>query len=306
VKCARFIEKEFQMSPAAPFLITLLHRVKAIVRRVRRPAAERGQVVTAGISGDGVLSPEMRGVVECWMSAKLRALSALMRRIEAGEVPVLSVREKLGAKREHAASMRDAVSPEERLPRGLGWMCAFGPNVRGDGKAFAAFLSEPTMRAMVLTAPERMAKLISPILTATGERKPEWFPTVARRVKNPLHSCDPADPVWLGAEKSSPVPESSQGMTPGSLPPDGVGELSDDRLVKPGDDDLIIARTTSNPEMILAPPQYRSRTQPALSSAAFGCTDCCAVDFQKIRHFVHGLCTTISLRYRNLKWYCRS
>jgi hypothetical protein len=168
---------------SAPFLVTLLDRVKAIVRRAAGPVAERVRPepshAAAGCTVDRPISPALRRRAQGWMAAKLQALSKLMRRVEADDV------------RKPPAHMRRAASsapttripglPEERLPRGFGWMCPFGPTVRIDGRAFAELLDEPWMKAKVLAAPERMAGLIGPILTATGERRPAWFPVVPKR-----------------------------------------------------------------------------------------------------------------------------
>jgi hypothetical protein len=171
---------------SAPFLVTLLDRVKAVVRRVARPAADRTRHVpvdaAGGVLSDRPISPVLRGVVQGWMRKKLRALSALMRRIDAGENLDVPVRPPAAANAGNEPGTRVATPLERRLPRGCGWMCAFGPNVRRDGAAFAEWLNEPWLKAKVLAAPERMAKLIGPILTATGERMPEWFPNVVRRV----------------------------------------------------------------------------------------------------------------------------
>jgi hypothetical protein len=166
----------------APFLVTVLDRVKAIVRRVARPAAVRVRAEPVGASAQAHVRAAPDGLVQHWMTAKLQALSALIRRIEAGETleaPVISPR----AATTGAASPLERVpgSPEERLPRGFGWMCAFGPNVRRDGAAFAAWLNEPAMQARVMAAPQRMARVIGPILNATGERRPAWLPEAPKR-----------------------------------------------------------------------------------------------------------------------------
>ncbi len=127
----------------------------------------------------------LRAVARSWMAAKVRALSALMRRIEAGE-PLASpvgVSRRTAVGGAGAPAARTPGSPEDRLPRCFGWMCAFGPNVRRDGMAFAELLNQPAIKAKVLAAPERMARLIGPMLTATGERRPDWFPVVARSTR---------------------------------------------------------------------------------------------------------------------------
>ncbi len=184
---------------SAPFLVTLLDRVKAIVRRVAGPPAERARLV----SGDGAapaqrpISPALRRFAEAWMSAKVRNLSAFMRRIRAGEdLDAANAGPGKAASGKAAAPVvRAARAPSERRPRGFGWMCGFGPNVRRDGQAFAAWLNQPEVRVLVLAGPQRMAQVIGPILTATGERRPDWFPVVpkrARRTVSPLRGgvCD--------------------------------------------------------------------------------------------------------------------
>jgi hypothetical protein len=168
------------MFPAAPFLSTLLHRVKAVVRRVVRARVDRGRAVPAGAAALAV-SPALRLAAGEWMRARLRALSAVMRRIEAGKNVPEPARASRITIRGDASGVRDVVPPERRLPRGFGWMCGLEPDVREDGAAFAAWLGEPAMRAMISAAPERMAQAISPILNATGAARPEWFPVVARR-----------------------------------------------------------------------------------------------------------------------------
>jgi hypothetical protein len=156
---------------SAPFLATLLHRVKAVVRRMVRARAvpvDRAAAVS--------VSPELRGLAGRWMSARLAALSAAMRRIEAGETLTGGPG---GARCEAACAL------EARLPRGFGWMCAVTPEIREDGAAFAAWLAEPAMRAMVAAAPGEMARLIAPILHAVGERRPDWFPKREKRAVSP-------------------------------------------------------------------------------------------------------------------------
>jgi hypothetical protein len=171
----------------APFLVTLLDRVKAIVRRVARPVEARTRIAPPGARG-GVaagepISPALRGLVQGWMDARLQALSALIRKIEAGESLETPVRAPLTAPNADAPLLWNAASPQLSLPRGFGWMCAFGPNVRRDGAAFAEWLNDPAMQARVLAAPERMAGLIGPILSATGQSRPEWFAAMPKRIR---------------------------------------------------------------------------------------------------------------------------
>ncbi len=212
---------------SAPFLVTLLDRVKAVVRRVTRPAAARVlcKARAAALPGDEPMppvSPVLRGLARSWISARLRAMSILLRRIEAGETPEPAAHGRRGVVAACASgSMRPAASAmAERLPRGFGWMCALGPNVRRDGQAFAAWLSEPAMRARVLAAPEDMARLIGPILNATGEVKPAWLTEVARRPRASRPGGAQIDTISELVDPSSvepaPRPFRRNGPGPGS------------------------------------------------------------------------------------------
>jgi hypothetical protein len=163
----------------APFLSTLLNRVKAVVRRV---AGARAVPVERAAAAP--MSPELRARARGWLAARLAALSAALRRIEARlPVPARKVARRAST---FAPGGRAVAAAEGRLPRGLGWMCAVSPEMRQDGAAFAAWLGEAPMRAMVDAAPADMARLLSPILHAAGQRRPDWFP---KRVKRALPPC---------------------------------------------------------------------------------------------------------------------
>jgi hypothetical protein len=258
---------------SAPFLSTLLHRVKAVVRRVVRPVGERARSVAPDAAGMAI-SPVLRGLAQRWVRVRLRALSALMRRIEAGERldrPAPSRRKAVPM----AFPREPAPEPAEaRLPRGFGWMCGFEPNLRQDGAAFAEWLSEPAMRAKVLAAPERMARAIGPILTATGAARPEWFPAVAKRVKRSF-------PARTGKSDRDLETAGASDVAPG----DG-GDVAGDRRVKPGDDYCLIAttpaRTTVLPIVGTWTRCYRCRTRAQLSffvcAACAGSTSCCLME----------------------------
>ncbi len=212
----------------APFLVTLLDRAKAIVRRVARPRVEGPVSAAADTATGGPVPPVMQRLANGWMRSKLRALSALIRRVEAGERLNTPVRATLVAKGRDARVVRAAVPPPERLPRGFGWMCAFGPHVRGDGAAFAAWLSEPAMQARMLAAPVQMARVIGPILNATGERRSEWFPKRAN-VSRPARGQ--GDRIGLEIGSSS-----SDRLTGRSRPPRDGGDVA-------GADDCLIETT---------------------------------------------------------------
>jgi hypothetical protein len=193
----------------APFLSALLHRVKAVVRRVAGPVAARVRIVP-GAAAPVAISPELRRATRGWMRGKLRALSALTRRIEAVARPKLPDPSRRAAAAREVSAARGAVPPKARLPRGFGWMCAVEPTIRQAGAAFADWVSEPAMQAKVLAAPEAMARAISPILHATGATTPDWFPVVQKRAKNSARVCReraelPADTTVSGQD-AEPFP----------------------------------------------------------------------------------------------------
>jgi hypothetical protein len=207
------------MFPAALSPTRLLNRVKAVVRRVAGIVGQRGLAVSAvsPVRVPGPVTAEMRGRAAGWMRARLRALSAVMRRIEAGVVLAAPVRGTRAAGCGRTAVTREGVPAEARLPRGFGWMCAFEPEVREDGAAFAAWLGEPAMQAMMNAAPERMARAVSPILTAAGVARPAWFPVVARRGRASLsHHGQELDAAGSGEDAASGA--GSVGSTPPLAP----------------------------------------------------------------------------------------
>jgi hypothetical protein len=254
---------------SAPFLVTLLDRVKAIVRRVARPVAERTRTVAADAASS--IPCTLTGPAQDWMSAKLRALSALMRRIEAGEVfePLAAAPRKPAAAEHDAPSVRPCVPPEKRRPQGFGWMCALGPNVRRDGAAFAEWLSEPAMQAMVFAAPERMARRIAPILAATGEVKPGWFPKPAKRAKKPvpprqegLRCGGDAVASLDGADSGLAV---SAGIAPLTSPTRDGSVSSSPRDTRDDGFDAAASRGERSPEDIIPGLNLDSKLSPASS-----------------------------------------
>ncbi len=218
---------------SAAFLSTLLHRVKAVLRRAVQEGVRPEVPAAADASVPDSIAPALRGRTQVWLRAKLRALTAVMRRIEAGErfeQPIVSSRSAAEVPR---GGLK--IPHEERMPRGFGWMCGLGPNVRRDGAAFAAWLHAPAMRAMVLAAPVEMARAISPILAAVGERRPVWFP-VARRGNNTRPLGERNDHIGFDTDDtSSPSSGSGPGMTRRSQPRVDGSDVAVRRRVKRGD-----------------------------------------------------------------------
>jgi hypothetical protein len=206
---------------SAPFLSTLLDRVKAVVRRVARPGAE---LVPTAPEAQAAVSPVLRGIARDWMRSMLRALSALTRRVEAGEPAAVLVREALAGARADAAAVRDAAAAGVCLPRGFGWICTIDPRAREAGAAFAAWLGEPAMRAQTMAAPEAMALVLGPILDAVGAERPEWLAVVPE-----------------GGNSISPVCEPRSGLSLRSRPIREDGDVAGDRQVKPGDECCFVA-----------------------------------------------------------------
>jgi hypothetical protein len=233
-KCARLAEKEFQMYPAAPFLSTLLHRVKAVARRVARQGFKQARVApvgtetpaaTAGAPPAATLAATP-GWARDWMSGRLLALSALIRRIEAREMPGGPEDASDTAMGIDALAGRGPAVPEEREPCGFGWMCALDPCIREVGSAFAAWLGEPGMRARVLAAPEPMVRAISPILWAVGQERPAWFAVAGELGENRL--CPGAEGLRIEAKGSGGLGDAVAGSRDGV-----VGEAEARSVIPP-------------------------------------------------------------------------
>jgi hypothetical protein len=181
---------------SAPFLSTLLHRMRAVVRRVARPGAERARVLPAKGTGDtGHRSPVLRELARAWLSAQLAALTLLTMRIEAGETPDAAGHAPASASDDGSAACAAAVAAleeaaaERRYPLGFGWMRGIEPVVREDGAVFVAWLNEPGTKRRVLAAPRSMARLLDPILFAVGQRRPDWFPASGCEAVSPICSA---------------------------------------------------------------------------------------------------------------------
>jgi hypothetical protein len=256
----------------APFLVTVLDRVKAIVRRVARPMEGRMRIARLDAAKlapvQGPISPVMRGVVKSWLSAKLRALSALMERIRAGETVDPPVSASFARRTAVASAVREVVPPEERLPTGFGWMCGFGPNVRRDGAAFAAWLNEPAMQAMVLAAPVKMAGLIGPILTATGQSRPEWFQGMPKRArKNFLASGGGRPERQVDGAEAGEVPDIASGYVE-----EAAGKAGSREVVPPADGCFRINPPTTGERLCHLPSGLSNRTRLKIDArrAGFG------------------------------------
>jgi hypothetical protein len=292
---------------SAPFLSILLHRVKAVVRRVARPGPERVRAAMGSIASNavapGTITPALRGLARGWMRIKLQMLWALMRRVELGKARgPRAASPRTAADRSAVPTDRLPVSPEDRLPRGFGWMIGLDPGVREDGVAFAAWLNEPATKAMVLASPEAMARVISPILTAVGACRPAWFPAVRRGKGARSLGGRKAHIVFETDDASSPVLGSGPGTIHGSRPLEDGGDVAGDRPVKPNNDDCIRVTTTQ----VVAKTLRSHFAQDGFLSFHDSSARCRPVDIQDIycpeisktrrldARVLHGLFVTIS------------
>jgi hypothetical protein len=169
------------MLPAFPAAGTIIERFAALVLRVAGHVGTRTRQVPAFPPGYRLIPPAFCALVQDWLFARQRAIIALMRHFEAGTLRTARVYAprtvKAGAS---LPAARPALPPEKVLPRGLGWLCRWAPETRRTGAEIAELLHDPKMQEMVLAAPGRMVRLLGPLLTATGEARPAWFPRPAK------------------------------------------------------------------------------------------------------------------------------
>jgi hypothetical protein len=115
-----------------------------------------------------------------WLKDRRLRIEALLDRIRDGKMrpprPYAPRRVAEGA----APAVRKMPPPEERLPRGFGWMRNMANEIRPRGGMLPEWLEEPEVKAAVLASPQ-MVRLVSPLLNAVGEAKPGWFPELPKR-----------------------------------------------------------------------------------------------------------------------------
>jgi hypothetical protein len=206
------------MFPGAPVPTTLRERLGALVRLVAGYVGDRTRPGPVHVRGPGLIPPAFCTLVQEWLFARQRAMSELIWRMETGRwrsPPVRAPRQR-APDAARVSPARTHCAPERVLPRVLGWLCRWAPEVRRAGMQIAALLNEPETREKVLAAPGQFARLIGPILTATGERKPDWFPKGPKRTKRNAAST----PMRLSrAREAGARPVSMWAAPPWSDPP---------------------------------------------------------------------------------------
>ncbi len=171
------------MFPGFPPPHTMIERMAVLFQRVSGLVGTRTRQVPAFPPGHRLIPLPFCQLVMDWLFPRQRAVIALMRRIEAGTLrksPAYTPRATPPRDAANSAA-RTPVPPEKILPRGFAWLCRWAPETRRVGVDLGELLNEPKMKEMVLAAPGQMTRLLGPMLTATGERKPEWFPAPPKR-----------------------------------------------------------------------------------------------------------------------------
>jgi hypothetical protein len=140
-------------------------------------------------------------IVAAWLARRRAMILALMARIQAGKPPSPRPSRSFPVKQGAVRAPKPKLPPELRLKRGFGWLCGLADEVRDQGVWLRELLAEAEMRDLVLATP-RMARLLSPLLHALGELKPDWM--VAGAV--PSHSAMPSGAV--------PAPHPPPPLTP--------------------------------------------------------------------------------------------
>jgi hypothetical protein len=176
-------EKEFRMVPGFSPTGTIIERFAALVRRLSGHVGSRTRQVPAFPPGHRLIPLAFCQLVMDWLYPRQRAINALIRRIAAGTLRKSPVYAPRTARPRDAAesAARTPLPPEKVLPRGFGWLCRWAPETRRVGVDLGELLNEPEMKEMVLAAPGQMTRLLGPLLTATGEARPDWFPKPPRR-----------------------------------------------------------------------------------------------------------------------------
>jgi hypothetical protein len=160
--------------------------------------------------------------MQAWLQARKRAIDALMDRIREGRMRPPRPYRARAVRADAAPAVRKEIPPQERLPRGFGWMRVLASEVWVQSRLLGPWLEEAEVKAAVLGCPQ-MVRLLSPLLNAVGEGKPAWFPVLPKRPRTsraglprrraampaetappeaaaapPLPASNPAPAAWLG------------------------------------------------------------------------------------------------------------
>ncbi len=202
------------MVPGFPPTGTIIERFAALVWRLSGHVGSRTRAVPAVPPGHRLIPLAFCQLVMDWLYPRQRAINALIRRIASGTLrksPVYAPR----AVRDGAAApaARTPLPPEKVLPRGFGWLCRWAPETRRVGVDLGELLNAPEMKEMVLAAPGQMTRLLGPMLTATGEARPDWFPKAPKRMRRRRSGITPPRLPRVLSAWEPPV------VTPPSPPP---------------------------------------------------------------------------------------
>jgi hypothetical protein len=206
-------EKEFRMVPGFPPTGTIIERFAALVWRLSGHVGSRTRAVPASPPGHRLIPLAFCQLVMDWLYPRQRAINALIRRIAAGTLRKSPVYAPRAVRPRDAAEIaaRTPLPPEKVLPRGFGWLCRWAPETRRVGVELGELLNAPEMKEMVLAAPGQMTRLLGPMLTATGEARPDWFPKPPKRARRRrAQSGQPRSPrvvsAWEAPLVSPPSP----------------------------------------------------------------------------------------------------
>jgi hypothetical protein len=194
----------------------LAERLGAIVGEVIVRVMSRVRFTTEFSHPVGVLMPAaMARIVAAWLARRRGMILALMARIQAGKPPSPRPSRnppiKQGPiKQGGARAPKPKLPPELRLRRGFGWLCGLADEVRDQGVWLRELLAEPAMRDMVLATP-RLARLLSPLLHALGELKPDWMVAGAGVAATNPGAAARVAPGTVPAPHPHPDPSPSRG-----------------------------------------------------------------------------------------------
>jgi hypothetical protein len=227
----------FPYRPILPADASLAMRLAGYVLWVLGAVGDRTRRVPSHDVARGIVPQAVYERIAVWVSARKRAIEAVMARLGAGK----AYRPRGYAPRPAAAGVarvpRPVAAADAPLFRGFGWICRWAPEAGVGAHQLMCMLEDAEMRALVMAAPGPMVRAWAPLLTALGLRRPAWFPVLPKRVRVRSTRDGQGDPLSPEIGHSScPVPGSSPGMTRPSRLPRGEGAVAGDRRVKPGDD----------------------------------------------------------------------
>jgi hypothetical protein len=216
--------------PPIPADATIRTRLAMIVWGVMAYLGDRQRRAPDGYAPPHkLIPPPLIERMQSWLKDRRLRIEALLDRFAAGTLRAPRPYAPRMVRTDAAPAVRKVAPPEERMPRGFGWMHRMAGEIRVRAGLLPEWLEEPEVKAAVLASPQ-MVRLVTPLLNAVAIRKPDWFPVLPKRPRRSRAGMRRKAAV-VRADPVEPAPPASPAA---SLPPVETYEIPEwQRLIYP-------------------------------------------------------------------------